>query len=58
MTLQGIYYSFTSFLVIICILYLIYICYKITKDYIQINSIDNTRKERLKKLLLTRHKLD
>ena len=58
MTLQGIYYSFTSFLVIICILYLIYICYKITSDYLQITSIDNTRKERLKKLLLTRHKLD
>ncbi len=58
MTLQGIYYGSISFLLTICILYLIYICYKITKDYIQINSIDNTRKERLKKLLLTRHKLD
>ena len=58
MTLQGIYYSFTSFLVIICILYIIYNLFILSIAYFQIRKIDNSRKDKLKKMLMKRYKLD
>ncbi len=57
MTEQSIYYSFISALILGCLIYLLYSCLMLAIMYKEINNIDNNRKQRLKKILMQKHKL-
>ena len=57
MTEQSIYYSFTSALIVGCLIYLLYSCLMLAIMYKEVNIIDNSRKQKLKKLLMEKHKL-
>ncbi len=57
MTEQSIYYSFISALMVGCLIYLLYSCLMLAIMYKEINNIDNSRKQKLKKLLMKKHKL-
>ena len=57
MTEQSIYYSFISALIVGCFIYLLYSCIMLVIMYKEINIIDNSRKQKLKKLLMKKHKL-
>ena len=54
---QSIYYSFISALILGCLIYLLYSCLMLAIMYKEINNIDNNRKQRLKKILMQKHKL-
>ena len=57
MTEQSIYYSFISALILGCFIYLLYSCLMLAIMYNKINTIDNNRKQILKKILMKKHKL-
>ena len=57
MTEQSIYYSFISAIILGCLIYLLYSCVMLVIMYKEINIIDNSRKQKLKKLLMEKHKL-
>ena len=57
MTEQSIYYRFISALIVGCFIYLLYSCIMLAIMYKQINTIDNNRKQILKKILMQKHKL-
>jgi len=58
MILDSIYFSTVQFIWIICILYIIYSLFLLSIAYFQIRKVDNTRRNKLKKMLMKRHKLD
>ena len=57
MSEQSIYYSFISALIVGCLIYLLYSCLMLAIMYKEINTIDNNRKQTLKKILMKKHKL-
>ena len=57
MTEQSIYYSFISAVIVGCLIYLLYSCIMLASMYKQINTVDNNRKQILKKILMKKHKL-
>ena len=57
MTEQSIYYSFISALILGCLIYLLYSYIMLAIMYKEINTIDNNRKQKLKKILMQKHKL-
>jgi len=57
MTEQSIYYGFISALIIGCLIYLLHSCVMLAIMYKEINTIDNNRKQILKKILMKKHKL-